>query len=89
LYLRRGASEPEVASRNGVRQKLDVKGEGNYVVAPPSRHPTGRMYEWTKVVPIAAAPPWVHDLAPQRRAKAAEAAAQATLNRAAAAASTF
>lgn len=26
--------------------KLDIKGEGGYVAAPPSRHPDGAIYEW-------------------------------------------
>lgn len=26
--------------------KLDLKGEGGYVAAPPSQHPDGHMYEW-------------------------------------------
>jgi hypothetical protein len=45
LYFRR----PADGSRNGVRRgeaALDVRGDGGYVVAPPSVHPTGFEYRW-------------------------------------------
>lgn len=38
---------------------VDLKAPGGYVVAPPSRHMSGRRYEWATELPIAAAPPWL------------------------------
>src|SRR5262249_27567211 len=39
---------------------LDVRGEGGYVVAPPSIHPTGRTYRWSEQSDvIAEAPLWL------------------------------
>ena len=40
-----------VQNRAGVLPGLDVRGDGGYVVAPPSIHPNGRVYKWE--VPIA------------------------------------
>lgn len=39
---------PEVEIRNatGIRQGIDVRGNGGYVVAPPSQHASGQSYEW-------------------------------------------
>jgi len=37
--------------------KLDFKGFGGYVAAPPSQHPDGPIYEWL-LPPDAALPPW-------------------------------
>jgi|GEM_PF-554907 len=49
----------------GVREHVDLRGPGSYVVVPPSLHASGVRYEW--VVPtedgIADAPAWVADAA--------------------------
>ena len=36
----------ELSTRIGLGDALDLKGDGGYVAAPPSRHPTGAAYEW-------------------------------------------
>lgn len=33
-------------SRNGILPGVDFKCEGGYVVAPPSKHPSGTVYAW-------------------------------------------
>lgn len=45
---------PEREIRNGTRllPGLDVRGDGGYVVIPPSIHPSGKKYEWQ-------VPPWM------------------------------
>lgn len=56
---------PESAQvRNSASTKLgrglDVRGEGGYVVAPPSEHHTGRRYEWRDPEqPMAELPAWL------------------------------
>jgi hypothetical protein len=55
----------EVRNRSNVRPGIDVRGDGGYVVAPPSIHPeTGVLYEVliSRRVPIAEAPPWLLEL---------------------------
>ena len=36
----------DLGNRAGLLEGVDVRGEGGYVIAPPSIHPNGTRYEW-------------------------------------------
>jgi hypothetical protein len=55
---------PDVSVRNSASQVapgVDVRGSGGYVLAPPSVHPSGKVYTWSvdSAKAIAAAPAWL------------------------------
>lgn len=54
-------------NRVGIRPGLDLRGDGGYVVAPPSLHPSGRRYMFEvshhpEDLPVAPLPAWLRDL---------------------------
>jgi hypothetical protein len=58
-----GQPVQNAAALDGVKG-LDVRGDGGYVVAPPSVHPSGRVYQWAKGrspddLPLAPCPEWL------------------------------
>ena len=73
LYFRM----PDLPVRNSAGKLapgIDVRGDGGYVLAPPSIHPSGRAYCWSvdSAGVFAAAPDWLLDLVAEHgKAKAA------------------
>ena len=51
-------------NRKGFRPGLDGRGDGGYVVAPPSLHRSGKRYNWATApdIPLAPMPKWLFEL---------------------------
>ncbi len=50
----------------------EVRGEGGYVILPPSRHPSGRLYTWTDAGEPVPAPPALLDIVTGQRRRLPE-----------------
>lgn len=50
-------------SASKIAKGLDVRGDGGFIIAPPSLHATGKRYQWLdETVPVADAPHWLLSL---------------------------
>ncbi|MBI2603135.1 MAG: bifunctional DNA primase/polymerase [Deltaproteobacteria bacterium] len=63
-----------INNRVGIFQGIDIRGEGGFVVIPPSRHHSGKEYAWDcerhpEDISIAFAPPWLTTLIASRNEK--------------------
>ena len=59
VYFRHPGNGTQISNRAGILPHLDVRGDGGYVIAPPSVHPSGTRYAWIKspeAVPLAELP---------------------------------
>ena len=70
-YQHPGGNVPCSAGQLGLG--LDFRGDGGYVVAPPSRHPSGRDYAWVPShspfdIELAPMPEWLIGLATKKQA---------------------
>ena len=52
-----------VGNRARLLPGIDVRGDGGYIVVPPSRHVCGDRYQWTERMTPAAPPGWLLELA--------------------------
>ena len=63
-YFRIGEHGAVRNSASQIAPGLDIRGDGGYVIAPPSTHPSGRAYAWSvdSEPNYADAPDWLHKL---------------------------
>ena len=73
-FFKYPGGDRKIKSLSGLRgfAGVDVKGSGGYVIAPPSRHLSGRTYEWNVLlhpddVPLAPLPESISKLATEKR----------------------
>jgi hypothetical protein len=65
IYLKMACGTPiRCSSGQGDEKGIDVRGEGGYVLAPPSIHPSGHVYTWDSTLLDGTANPRLYSLVP-------------------------
>ena len=63
LYFQHPGGHMTTSAQLGGLSGLDIRGDGGYIVAPPSLHQSGHPYSWVDPAqPLAALPIWLCDL---------------------------
>lgn len=55
-------TDKELRNKTGIRQGIDIRGDGGFVVAPPSLHSSGNRYTWEDSKPTDLLWSWPFDL---------------------------
>jgi len=58
-------------SSSKVSKNIDIRGNGGYVILPPSSHPSKNKYQWITKTPPTKAPDWITDIAVNANSKTA------------------
>lgn len=61
-YYLKYPEDYEIGNFVGILPKVDIRGEGGYVVAPPSLYSTGKKYKWLRFTEPAEVPDWLLNL---------------------------
>lgn len=56
------APKEKLKNKTGILPGIDFRGEGGYIVAPPSIHLSGLRYEWQNQEPLRNLPAWLFDI---------------------------
>ncbi|TNV61423.1 DUF927 domain-containing protein [Corallococcus exiguus] len=74
-----------VSRAGSIAPGIDTRGDGGYVIAPPSLHRTGERYAWVEglgphEMPLAEAPEWIRNAAQPKRSRSVPALPANTVN---------